>query len=61
MNEDKRQHVLERVKSLDGMTEHEWNEIKSIIDECFEKEKRDQEIRLSLETIEKTLTTSLFA
>lgn len=40
MNEDKRRHVLERVKSLDGMTEHEWNEIKSIIDECFERKKR---------------------
>lgn len=55
------QVLLEKIKSLEGITENEWKKIKSIVDESFEREKREQEIRLSLKTTEAILKTNLFA
>ena len=55
------QVLLEKIKSLEGITENEWKKIKSIVDESFEREKREQEIRLSLKTTEEVLKTNLFA
>lgn len=61
MEEKQAKVYLEKIKSLEGMTENEWEKIKSIIDESFEREKREQEIRLSLKTTETILKTNLFA
>ena len=60
MEEKQAKVYLEKIKSLEGMTENEWKKIKSIIDESFEREKREQEIRLSLKTTETILKTNLF-
>ena len=61
MKEERKNFFLGKIKSLEGMTENEWNQIKSIIDESFEREKREQEIRLSMRSIERILNTNLFA
>ncbi len=60
MEEKQTKVYLEKIKPLEGMTENEWKKIKSIIDESFEREKREQEIRLSLKTTETILKTNLF-
>lgn len=60
MDIEKSKTILDKVKSLEGITEHEWEELKRIIDEAFEKEKREQEIRLSTKSIKEILNTSLF-
>lgn len=54
------QVLLEKINSLEGITENEWKKFKSIVDESFEREKREQEIRLSLKTTEEVLKTNLF-
>lgn len=54
------QELLKKIKSLEGITENEWEKIRSIVDESFEREKREQKIQLSLKTTEKVLKTNLF-
>ena len=54
------QELLKKIKSLEGITENEWEKIRSIVDESFEREKREQKIQLSLKTTEKVLQTNLF-
>lgn len=61
MQEPDIQALLKKIKSLEGITESEWEKIKSIVDESFEREKREQEVRLSLKTTEAVLKTNLFA
>lgn len=60
MQEPDIQALLKKIKSLEGITESEWEKIKSIVDESFEREKREQEVRLSLKTTEAVLKTNLF-
>lgn len=61
MQEPDIQALLKKIKSLEGITESEWEKIKSIVDESFERKKREQEVRLSLKTTEAVLKTNLFA
>lgn len=60
MSDNKVRKYAERIKTLEGITEHEWQKIKQIIDEGFEKEKRETEIRLSLNTVEEIINSDLF-
>lgn len=53
--------LLEKIKSLEGITESEWEKIKSVVDESFERERRERVVRLSLKTTETVLKTNLFA
>lgn len=61
MKEEKSKAILDKLKFLEGITEVEWSKIKRIVDEAFEREKREQVIRLSLKTTETVLKTNLFA
>lgn len=53
--------LLEKIKSLEGITESEWEKIKSVVDESFERERRERVVCLSLKTTETVLKTNLFA
>lgn len=53
--------LLEKIKSLEGISESEWEKIKSVVDESFERERRERVVRLSLKTTETVLKTNLFA
>lgn len=53
--------VTQKAKLLDGISRKEWERLKEVIDETFERQKREleHELKLSSEMAEKVLQSSL--
>lgn len=54
--------VLEKVKSLDGISKKEWECLKKVVDETFENQEREikRKLKLSSDAAEKITQSSLF-
>lgn len=59
---DWKERVLEKAKLLEGITQKDWERLKKVVDEAFERQKREleRELRLSSEAAECVTESALF-